>query len=288
MSNPFTEARPRAYPFALAVAFFTAIVPFACGASAAAAGDMSMNNMSMNKMPMKAAVAPAPAYQWSGCYVGINGGGGAGSSNFTTTVGAGSYLLVGAGGSDPGEVTSDGTGSHNNSNVVGGGQAGCNWQSGTVVFGLEGDFDYFRSTSAFYNNTNTLPTSGNAFVIGQSITSDYLATVRPRIGVAADRNFAYITGGAAFTDAKYTESYADGGGGIGVATASKFLTGWTAGAGWEYAWTDHWTVKFEYLYSAFPTTGVTGVITGPGGTNPLHGSADLVIQLARAGLNFKF
>ena len=30
------------------------------------------------------------------------------------------------------------------------------------------------------------------------------------------------------------------------------------------------------------------MITGPGGTNPLHGSADLVIQVARAGMNFKF
>ncbi len=74
--------------------------------------------------------------------------------------------------------------------------------------------------------------------------------MRPRIGIAADRNFAYITGGVAFTDASYTESYADGGGGIGSASASKFLTGWTAGAGWEYAWTDHWTIRFEYLFAA--------------------------------------
>ena len=231
-----------------------------------------------------AAAPAAPPYQWTGCYVGLNGGGGASGTNVTTAVGAGGYL----GGLDPGEVNNDGTGSVNTSNFLGGGQAGCNWQTGTIVIGLEGDFDYFHSNSNFFNDTNTLPTSGNTFVIGQSLTTNYLATVRPRIGVAADRNFGYLTGGAAFTDASYTESYVDSGGGVGVATGSKFLTGWTAGAGWEYAWTDHVTIKFEYLYAAFPTTSATGVIVGPGGSNPLHGSSDLVIQVARAGMNFKF
>ena len=78
--------------------------------------------------------------------------------------------------------------------------------------------------------------------------------MRPRIGIAADRNFAYITGGVAFTKANYTESYSrrQCAAGIGIASASKFLTGWTAGAGWEYALTDHWLFRFEYLFAAFP------------------------------------
>ncbi len=279
MSIPFAETRPRAHPIVLASYLFAATMPLACGAMSASAADMPMH------MPMKAPVAPAsPLYQWTGCYVGINGGGGASGTNVTTAVGVGGYL----GGLDPGEVSNDGTGSVNTSNFLGGGQAGCNWQTGTIVVGLEGDFDYFHSNSNFFNDTNTLPTSGNTFVIGQSLTTNYLATVRPRIGVAADRNFGYLTGGAAFTDASYMESYVDSGGGVGVATGSKFLTGWTAGAGWEYAWTDHVTIKFEYLYAAFPTTSATGMIVGPGGTNPLHGSSDLVIQVARAGMNFKF
>ncbi len=257
-----------------------ALVAFAW--SVAAAADMPMKDM-----PMKSAAAPAaPAYQWSGCYVGLNGGGGAGGSNFHTTVDPGTYL----GAADAVEVSNDGTGAANASNFLGGGQAGCNWQTGTLVFGLEGDFDYFRNKTQFFNGTNVLPVLAVPFVIGQSLTTDYWATVRPRFGVAADRNFAYLTGGAAFTKASYTESYVDSSApsGVGSATASKFLTGWTAGAGWEYAWTEHWTVRFEYLYSAFPTTSANGVITGPGGTNPLHGSADLVIQVARAGLNLKF
>jgi opacity protein-like surface antigen len=51
---------------------------------------------------------------------------------------------------------------------------------------------------------------------------------------------------------------------------------------------DHWTFRAEYLYASFPTISAVGTITGPGGTNTLHGSTDLVVQVARAGVNFKF
>jgi outer membrane immunogenic protein len=184
-------------------------------------------------------------------------------------------------------VAGSGSGSKNALGVLGGGQLGCNWQTGTLVLGLEGDFDSFRSNPNYNNNTNTLA-SGAAFSIAQSLTTNYLATVRPRIGIAADRNLAYITGGVAFTDVSYTETYSDANGGAGAATASRSLLGWAAGAGWEYAFADHWTVRAEYLIAGFPTTNTLGGIAGPGGTNTLHGSADVLIQGLRAALNFKF
>ncbi|MGA7790429.1 MAG: outer membrane beta-barrel protein [Xanthobacteraceae bacterium] len=278
MSIPFRKTRLPARKWLLASSLIAAALAVACRPSGAIAADMAM--------PMKAPAA-APVYQWSGCYAGINGGGGAISSNFHTTVDPGTYL----GAADAAEVANDGTGSANNSLFIGGGQIGCNWQSGTVVAGLEGDFDYFHGNANFNNNTNTLPVLAVPFNIGQQTTTNYLATVRPRIGIAADRNFAYVTGGVAFTKASYTETYVDGSApaGSGVATASKSLTGWVAGAGWEYALTDHWLLRFEYLYAAFSKTGAIGTIAEPGiGTNTLHGSGDLVMQQARAGLNFKF
>jgi len=88
----------------------------------------------------------------------------------------------------------------------------------------------------------------------------------------------------------YATSYVDANTppGTGTASASRALLGWTAGAGWEYAWADHWTVRAEYLLASFPTTNALGTIAGAGGTNTLHGSTDLVIQIVRAGVNFKF
>ena len=236
-------------------------------------------------MPMKA--AQAPAYQWSGCYVGLNLGGGATGSNFTTAVDPGTYLV----GADPATVAATGSGSHGGDGLLAGGQAGCNLQSGLVVFGVEGDFDYFHSNPFFENNTQTLSDGVTGFNIKQSLSTDYLATIRPRIGIAADRNLAYLTGGAAFTRASYTETYLDQAtpAGFGTATGAKSLVGWVAGAGWEYAFIDHWTFKAEYLYASFPKISGLGAIVDPGvGANTLHGSGDLTVQLLRAGVNYRF
>jgi outer membrane immunogenic protein len=253
-----------------AAAFVLVILP-----TAAQAADMS-------------AKAPAtPTYNWSGCYGGINTGAGGAGSDFTTTLGNGTHLLP----ADAGLVSNSGTGSANATGFLGGGQAGCNWKSALIVYGLEGDFDYFHSRPSFANNTNTLSDGVTPFAVTQSLTTDFFATVRPRIGVAADRNLAYITGGAAFTQVSYAQGYVDGVAppGAGNATASKALVGWTVGAGWEHAWTNNWTFKLEYLFASFPTTNAFGAVAdGTGGTNPLHGSADLTIQTVRAGVNFKF
>lgn len=271
----FREPRPQSrYVAHMAVVAIAVMSLLAIASTAATAADL----------PVK---APAERpYDWSGCYAGVNGGGGASGSSFTSTVGNGAYLT----GTDPGTVAGIGTGSANASNFLGGGQAGCNWQSGTFVYGLEGDVDYFRSNPQLINATGTLA-NGNAFGVTQSLNTDFLATVRPRIGVAADRNLAYITGGAAFSNASYTQTYVDGNApaGTGTASGSKSLVGWTAGAGWEHAWTDHWTFKLEYQFAKFPTTNAVGSIAqAGGGTNPLQGSADLVIQTVRAGVNYKF
>jgi outer membrane immunogenic protein len=273
MSNIFAEARPPEHRSTLAVCFFVTSMIMACGSAASVAADL----------PLKG--PEALPYQWSGCYAGFNLGGGASGTNFGSTVGPGTYLLT----SDPATVSGSGVGSKNADGLLVGGQAGCNLQSGTVVYGLEGDLDYFHSNPQYNNNTNTLA-NGNTFAISQSATTNFLATVRPRIGIAADHNFAYITGGAAFTSISYTESYQDANvpPGAGTASASRALVGWTAGAGWEYAFADRWTVRAEYLYASFPSTSALGVINGAGGTNLLHGSSDFAIQLVRAGVNFKF
>jgi outer membrane immunogenic protein len=89
----------------------------------------------------------------------------------------------------------------------------------------------------------------------------------------------------------YAQAYADTtlNPAAGGATASTTLVGWTAGAGWEWAWTDHLTVKTEYLFAAFPTTNALGgILDTATGTNVLHGSSDLTIQTARLGLNYRF
>ena len=275
MPIPLTGTPLSARRLILAAAVFAGAMVPAFGSTAAGAADL----------PQKA--PQPPAYQWSGCYVGLNFGDGSSGTNFSSAVGPGTHLL----GADPAVVAGSGGGGANREGVIAGGQAGCNWQTGTLVLGLEGDVDYFHSNPNFGNNTNTLSDGVTPFIISQSLTSNYLATIRPRIGIGADRNLAYITGGVAFTRVSYTESYSDGAAppGMGAAAASRNLVGWTAGAGWEYAFAEHWTVRAEYLIAGFAKTNALGAITdAAGGSNALSGSSDVTIQLLRAGVNFKF
>ena len=157
-------------------------------------------------LPMK---EPAtPAYNWSGWYVGINGGGGWGDSHW------------------------QGIGRVGVSGGLAGGTAGYNWQFGQVVLGLEGDVDW-----AGLSGTNALATCPG----GSCGTSDtWLSTVRGRLGYAADRFMPYVTGGAAFSDIRATTP--------GFIGATNDKAGWTVGAGLEFAIAGNWTAKAEYLY----------------------------------------
>ena len=148
-------------------------------------------------MPAKAAAAAAaPAFNWTGCYVGINGGAAASGSSFTSAVDPGSHLTDPA---DLATVSAFGSGSANDVGFLGGGQAGCNLQTGAFVVGIEGDWDYFGSKPTF-NNLNGTLTTGDTVSITQSLKTSSLATIRPRLGIVSDRTLIYVTGRRRFRE----------------------------------------------------------------------------------------
>ncbi len=184
----------------------------------------------------------APAYNWSGFYIGANGGGGWSSSNWS------------------------GAGSTNGSGALVGGTAGLNWQTGRAVFGLEGDIDW-----ANIKGTNTSATCP----AGCTIQNDWLSTVRGRAGYAFDRILPYVTGGLAVGDIKATTP--------GFAGTSTTNAGWTAGGGLEFALTNNWTAKAEYLHVDLGNMNC-GFNCGVAANNNVSMREDVV----RGGLNFKF
>jgi outer membrane immunogenic protein len=104
---------------------------------------------------------------------------------------------------------------------LGGVQLGYNWQfSPNIVFGLEADIT---------------GTDMNGTPLGIPVHIDYLATARARIGYAWDRTMLYGTGGLAYSRAA-------------AAGLHDTDTGWAAGAGLEWAYSNSWTLKAEYLY----------------------------------------
>jgi len=122
--------------------------------------------------------------------------------------------------------------------VVGGGEAGMNWQMRSMLVGVEGDVaavDWKGSEAEFANP-------------GQRMTfkSDVLATLRGRLGWAEDDLLFYVTGGLAFATAELDNTHNDGG-----RTKDLDSIGGAAGLGMEWGVTSNLSIKTEGLFLAF-------------------------------------
>jgi outer membrane immunogenic protein len=221
----------------------------------------------------------APLYNWSGFYIGINGGGGWGRSRFD----------FGGVGTTTGDFSLDG-------GMIGG-TIGINWQAGAMVYGIEGDFDWsgIRGSS---DNRPTLPVAGGFICNGPVAAGGngftchtdnrWLATVRGRLGYAASNWMPYITGGLAIGDVRAridSDPLLPVFGGD-----SDIRAGWTLGAGVEVALSQAWSVKAEYLYVdlgsfSCQTQAIAG---GPGCSGVTNTDVEFRTHLVRAGINYRF
>ena len=237
--------------------------------------------------PYKAPAYVAPAiFDWTGYYAGFNAGYGFGKSDDSVVVTNPGTLFVGT---EPAAVAAAGAASQSPKGFLGGVQVGYNWQWGHIVAGLEADFDYMGLKAS---TTGTAPDPvvvGNSYNISQEIKTNWLGTARPRIGWAFDNFLVYATGGVAVSQIKYTSSHSET---TTIAAGSRSTNpiklGWVAGLGVEWAWSQRWSVKAEYLYTRIASVstdyGVTdGVLTGSEG-----GAANLNINIARLGVNYRF
>ncbi len=223
----------------------------------------------------KAPPIPAPVWSWTGFYVGGHVGGGWSDGSARTTI-------TGIGGLDTAVLGQNGSG------VVGGGQIGYNWQfAPNWVLGIEGDV-----SGTGIRKTTVAPITAGGIPIGigfnQIAERDFtwLATVRGRFGYAADRWLIYATGGGAWGEANYTAGPTFPGA-FNPATFSSTKSGWTAGGGVEYAVTNNWTVRAEYLY--YDLSGTTFVNPGPAPAISATTRWDHTrLNVVRAGVNYKF
>ncbi|HVB89660.1 MAG TPA: outer membrane beta-barrel protein [Beijerinckiaceae bacterium] len=234
-----------------------------------------------------------PVYNWTGFYIGANAGAAFGEfaprtsaaySGFgyfaTTSIPA--IAAVGA-------QTIDPTG------FTGGIEAGYNMQSGSFVFGLESDFDYFGLRGSA-TNSGVYPCCGpTGFTVNSSARTSGLFTLRPRIGIAHDNLLFYATGGLAVTNISGSFSFSDNFANASESAAvSQTKTGYAVGAGVEAGLWTNWTVKAEYLYVDFGrlSTTSTNLTTGGGfllwPENQFTHSIRLSASIARVGLNYHF
>jgi opacity protein-like surface antigen len=202
------------------------------GAVAAHAADMTI----------KAPPAPPPLYNWSGFYVGANLGGA-----WTT-----------GGLNIPGNNLYGGT-----TELIGGVQAGYNFQAGQGLFGMEGDFD----GATFGHPALPTPTLG-------SVSQSWIGTIAGRIGFVADNWLLYGKLGGGWVQSSASLNVP------GVTwQGSNTNSGWLIGAGVEYGFKPHWTIKLEYDRIAL---GDWASATVP----PIQLNRDL--QMVKFGANYKF
>jgi len=228
------------------------------------------------------APAYAPAWSWTGFYIGANAGYAWGRDDISSV-----QISPGAAAVDLAATTAATSPSLRPNGFTGGGQIGYNWQTGNIVFGLEADFDYM-GLRASQSVTAPFPSAPAAsFTANTSMSTDWLFTARPRIGLAANNALFYVTGGLAVTDEKFNQTLALLPPFVVTSAASTTRAGWTVGGGVEWALKQNWSAKVEYLYADFGTLTTSGVIA-PAAAGSTTNSVHLTTNIARVGINYRY
>ncbi|HXX42125.1 MAG TPA: outer membrane beta-barrel protein [Chthoniobacterales bacterium] len=201
-------------------------------------------------MPVEKNVAPAPPpCDWTGFYVGVNGGVGWQQSRFTDNDYAGYEGYY--------EIQQGGTATWDNVNGVIGGQIGFNYQWKDLVLGIEADADYSGNSinkARLYGTYETSRPENWGWYDKARV--DFQGSVRARVGISLLDNKAliYMTGGAAFVHGEWKEYAAyytsDEDGYYDMWwNGNDWRWGLIGGVGMEYRLNCHWSIKAEGLYT---------------------------------------
>lgn len=196
-------------------------------------------------------VEEIPAPSWTGCYVGVHLGGGTGKND--------TYFPYSDNSTKP-------------SGLLGGAQAGCDYQMNSVVLG--GVIDV---SLANLKDSSTYPAGLVDATLESTVKT--VGTLRARLGYAMDNTLFYATGGLAMARLERELSTPAAG-----QSVTKTHTGWTVGVGIEHKFTENISLFGEYLYADFGKE--TYTYGAP--LTPQSHSADLKLNLFKVGLNYRF
>jgi outer membrane immunogenic protein len=207
--------------------------------------------------PMVAAV-----YDWSGFYIGANGGWGSSRNCWDFQPLAGGTFSEGC---------------HDSSGGTVGGQLGYRWQAGTWVFGLEaqGNWADFKGS-----NVSTLfPLLRNESRV------DAFGLFTGQVGYAANNVLFYVKGGAAVTSSEY-RSFVVGTNALAAVTGDDTRWGASVGVGLEYAFAPYWSFGVEYNHLFMQDR--TYAFTTPAGVLAFNERISHDVDLVTARINYKF
>jgi outer membrane immunogenic protein len=230
---------------------------------------------------------PYGFYNWSGFYLGLNGGGHWSTDTNSSFISANAFWT-------PANVTIMTAAlplTANQTGFAGGGQAGFNWHISSFVVGIEADITELSGTATRNVRVPWTVPSQQA-TLTDSVSDRWMATFRARGGYAFDRLLIYVTAGSAAANWSITHTYADNflaGTPSSIDQVSQTRFGWTAGGGIEYALGSSFIVRAEYLYASL--SGLSSALTfqnTPGRGATLTYSDGLTESIARAAISYKF
>ena len=227
--------------------------------------------------------APAPAFSWTGFYIGADVGGIWNYQNADTN--------------DPVHNASAGQAPDfvnlRASSVIGGAYAGYNYQINNWLVGIEGDWSGMHlSANAAGPNLflNGTPTGSGGITFSSS--ENWVASLRARLGVLAAPNWLlYVTGGGAWTHITYSgiNSFIGGCPNCSILSATAAdKGGWSAGGGIEWAATPHWLFRAEYLHYGFNGNSYMPTYLLAAAPSPLYNFHTLGMDEGRVGVAYKF
>ena len=203
---------------------FAAVAVLVAGSTAAQAADLPYGSRAPYTVNQ-----PLNAYSWAGPYLGATLGYEWGSVSNNPTKPSG---------------------------IVGGVTAGYNWQSGPIVFGVEGDISATGANDRFSD---------------YKFSNPWFGTARGRLGYAFNNVLIYGTAGLAFGSLELER---------GGLQQSHTSLGWTAGVGAEVGIYQNWTAKIEYLYVDLSKNSYTLL--------PTAADSALSFGAVRIGVNYHF
>jgi len=241
------------------------------------------------------APSPPPAFSWTGFYVGGTVGAAWTKADVNLNTVNGTPALE-----DPLDIpnlNAFGSPHPSQTNAIFGLKGGYNQQWGAWVLGVEGDISSFHFNPTVANSGNpffvTFPGGGSA-QMSTNVETSWLATIRGRVGYAVDNWLFYGTGGGAFANVKYSNTYSGvSPHGFGfefeAASVSRTQVGWAAGAGVDYALTPHWILSAEYLHVDLGSLTAAGLVTTGGApTATMNFSTKVTSDIGRVGAAYKF
>jgi outer membrane immunogenic protein len=173
----------------------------------------------------KAPPAVVALYDWSGFYIGLNGGGASSRECYTITSVAGAAVVPNS------------EGCHNASGGLVGGQLGYRWQASSWVFGLEAQGDWASLKGSNSSLTAIIPYTNQTKI-------DALGLFTGQVGYAWNNVLWYVKGGAAVSDNKYSSFFTASGIVFNQTTETRW--GGVVGTGLEIGFAPNWSVGFEY------------------------------------------